>query len=268
MSNITLGPRGQKLNTVLKYGLLAGSAYAVSHIILGIIAGLIGIAAAGALIALSAALWPVVSLKISNFVMKRFIAEVRANPVVSRMKVFSEMQDKLQKGADQLRLFHQDVTQYGSKVQGLIAKYPQDAVKFQQHYDAMVKMLNLRYAGWEKAKKALVEYDSMTDKVRAIWEVTQASDKMTKAAKRMGVEDAWSKIINDESIRVAEEGMANSFADLDHAMRMESMEQAAAQPGVAALANDASPILLQKDADGSFRLPSMAIPVAREAVPA
>lgn len=269
MSNqVTLGPRGTKISNVVKWGLLLGTAYVAGHVILTAIAGIIGIAVAIGLYSAIVMAAPLVSLKFSNFVMRRFIDEVRKNPVESRMKVFVEMQQRLQDGAVQLQTFNGSVTQFGAKVEGLKKKYPQDAIKFQQQYDAMVKMLNLRYAGWEKASKALIEYDAMTDRVRAIWEVTQASDQMSKAARRMGIEDAYSKIINDESIRVAEEGMANSFAALDHALRMESIEAAQAQPATAALANDASPVLLTQNADGTFQLPSMVVPTSKEAVPA
>lgn len=270
MSNVSLplGPRGQKLNGFLKWGILLAAAYAISHVILGIIAGIIGVAVAVFTYMVCVALAPLVSLKVSNFVMKRFIAEIRANPVEARMKVFSENQDKLKAGADTLEEFNRAVRQYASDVQDLVKNYPDEAKKYTDHYAAMVQMLNLRYAGWNKAKAALVEYDKMTDKVRAIWKATLASDRMNKAAGIMATETAWNKIINDESIRVAEEGIANSFADLDHMLRMESMDNASERPDVAALANNPSATLLKQDSSGHFVLPSMAIPVAREAVPA
>ena len=265
MSNVSLplGPRGQKLNGFLKWGMILGAAWAVSHVILSIIAGIIGVAVAVAAYAFCVAVAPLVSLKISNFVMKRFIAEIRANPVEARMKVFAQKQNELKAGADALEEFNRAVRQYASEVSELIRNYPDEAKKYQDHYDAMVKMLNLRYAGWKKAEAALQAYDKMTDKVRAIWKATLASDRMNKAAGIMATETAWNKIINDESIRVAEEGIANSFADLDHMLRMESMDDANSKPSVAALANDPSPTLLTKNKDGSFSLPSMSVPVAR-----
>lgn len=267
MSNITnpLGPRGQKLNGFLKWGLLLAGAYAISHIILGIIAGIVGVAVAVGLYTLCVALAPLVSLKISNFVMKRFIAEVRANPVEARMKVFAEKSAELGKGSDALEEFNKAVRQYAMEIQDVVKNYPDEAQKYLDHQARMVQMLDLRYKGWQKAKQALIDYDKMTDKVRVIWKATLASDRMSKAAGIMATESAWNKIINDESIRVAEEGMANSFADLDHMLRMEKIED---HPQAAQLANNPSPTLLKQSADGSFALPSMAIPVARVATTA
>lgn len=267
MSNITnpLGPRGQKLNGFLKWGLLLGGAWAISHVILGIIAGIAGIAAAVGLYTLCVALAPLVSLKISNFVMRRFIAEVRANPVEARMKVFAEKSAELGKGSDALEEFNKAVRQYAMEIQDVVKNYPDEAQKYLDHQARMVQMLDLRYKGWQKAKQALIDYDKMTDKVRVIWKATLASDRMSKAAGIMATESAWNKIINDESIRVAEEGMANSFADLDHMLRMESIED---HPQAAQLANNPTPTLLKQGADGSFALPSMAIPVARVATAA
>lgn len=265
MSNVSLplGPRGQKLNGFLKWGLLLAGAYAISHVILGIIAGIVGLAVAVVTYMFCVAMVPLVSLKISNFVMKRFIAEIRANPVEARTKVFMQKQEELKAGAQALEEFNRAVEQYSREIQELIRNYPEEAQKYKDHYAAMVKVLDLRYTGWSRAKMALEEYDKMTNKVRAIWKATLASDRMNKAAGIMATETAWNKIINDESIRVAEEGMANSFADLDHMLRMESMEDISSKPSVAALANNPSPSLLKKNADGSFALPSMAIPVAR-----
>lgn len=256
-----LGLRGAKVNGVVKWGLILGAAYAVSHIVLSIIAGMVGIAVAAGIYMFCVAAAPLISLKISNLIMRWFIAEVRANPVEARMKVFAEKSAELGKGSDALEEFNKAVRQYAMEIQDVVKNYPDEAQKYLDHQARMVQMLDLRYKGWQKAKQALIDYDKMTDKVRVIWKATLASDRMSKAAGIMATESAWNKIINDESIRVAEEGMANSFADLDHMLRMESLED---HPQAAQLANNPTPTLLKQSADGSFSLPSMAIPVARQ----
>lgn len=251
------GPRGKLIASVLKYGALIGVGWVIFPVIFMGIGGLIGLIIAAAIYMLAVALAPVVSLKIANFATKRLIKEIRENPVPSRMKVSNEMAEKLSAGEKELNEFNRSVGEYARSVEGLVSRYPAEATKFQTHLASMKKLLDLRYVGFVRAQKKKEEYDRATEKVRAIWEVTQASDKMNKAAGRMAEDDALTQIINDESIRAADEGMARSFADLDHLLRMEEISADAdvKLPSGKVLETP----VLEMAADGSYILPALTV---------
>lgn len=258
MSQISLpiGPRGKKISAFAKYGLLLLTGLLVAPIIMTAIGGLIGIGVAVSLYVVATALAPVFSLKLANLATKWLIAEIRENPVPSRLKVEAEKQQALDSAKTDLEDFNRGVKEYEAKVGQLKKTYPQDAAKFDGHLQNMQNLMEARYRAFIRADRGLEEYREGTKRVEAIWAVTLVSDKMTKAAKRMAAESAMTQIINDVSLQVTEDNMARSFADLDHALRMEDIQQAKMPSGVVL---SSEPPLLEKAADGSFILPSLSI---------
>lgn len=250
---LPMGPRGKSISTVVKYGSVLALGFLVAPYIFIAIGGLIGLGVAAVVLALGSALAPTISLKIANFATKKLIQEIRENPVESRIKVYNDRFESLTLGAEDLRKFQVSISTFASKLDGLIKTYPEDAAKFQSQLATMKQLLELRYKGWEAAKESLENYAAMTQRVRAIWEMTLASDELHMSAGRLQ-ETAHMQIINDETIRVAEDGMARSFANLDHLLRMEQIE---AGPSNVIPINE--PKMLEKAADGVFVLPSLTV---------
>ena len=249
------GPRGKLVQNVVKYGGMLGLGLLVAPIILTAIGGLIGLGVAVALIWAGGMFAPVVSLKISNLATKYLIQEIRENPVESRMKVYGEKYELLQQYEQQLQDFNRAIKQYASKLDSLKKAHPEDTKKFEAHLKVMEDLLDVRVAGYKKAVADLAAYQKMTERVRAIWEMTLASDQMNKAAGKMNVDTRLMQIINDETIRAADEGMARSFADLDHLLRMEKIDEAGKLPSGGQIQS----IELERAEDGGFVLPDLSV---------
>lgn len=221
MSSISLvGERGPKVAAVIKYGLVAAIGFVVAPIIFQTIAGLVGLAVAVGVGWTMIEAAPLVSLKISNFLMNRFIAEVWKNPVETRQNMRLEYETQLRQEEKDVRALNGEVQIFAGKVGGLIRDYPEEAARFQDQLQNMQDLLEERYAVLRDSSAALSEFNKMTTKISAIWDVAQAGMKAEKLAGSRNQKEALMRIAGDESIKAVDAAMAGSVAALDHLKRM------------------------------------------------
>lgn len=253
MSNVSvpLGPRGQKISTVAKYVLILAGGFVAAQFIWTAIGGLIGIGVAAAVYAFMVAMAPVVSLKLSNFATNRFIAEVWANPVESRLTARLEAV----KGISAQEKFCREITgafhEFQDSVRQLIADYPEEKERFAQQLTNMEDQVEESYGVLKINISALESFDKMTNKVSAIWKAAQAQLKAEKMFGKDPKKEALLKIINDESIKASDAALAQGAAAIDHMRRMRTGKDVSIER--------TTTLKLERQSDGSFILPTMKV---------
>lgn len=217
-------PSGAKSPTfakILAWGAGLGIAVGVAPIIFLAVKGIVGLALAFVIGTLCLRLAPVFSMWTSNLVLKAIRWEARRNPIETMMNVYMERKEAVAAAEVAIKAFNGQVQNYGQQIDGLAKKYPEDAKKFQDHYQAMQALLNQRYRALKTAEAGLVKYNEGIERASAIWEMTKASDAISKSAGLLSEKDAIQRIKSDEALKSVEESMARSFAELDHALRTE-----------------------------------------------
>ncbi len=218
----------QKYATIIKIVvaflvlLLAGTVASLA--LAGLVSLLAFVAFIGvAFVAIAAAPW--FSLKVSTFFLKQFKNTVRENPVEARQVVEMRQAEKIKEAEQKIQVFNGAVKDYETKVESIRKKYPADAPKYEAHLESMKKLLKLRYGTLRQAMADLDLFRTETQRVSMIWDMTQASSALENAAGILTEEDAWDKIINDESLAAVDKAMADSFAAMDHALMLEDMSK-------------------------------------------
>lgn len=218
--DIQLGERGKKISTFLKYGTVVAVGFAASFIVVQAALGLIGLAVIiGGIYAVSL-FSPVISLKLTNFMMARFIEEVWKNPVLTRRNIEREMQSRLAEEEKDLLTQNAGVTDFEQKVDGLSKKFPQDAEKFRSQLTMFKEALQEQYDDLARGQNALEVYKAETERVEAIWSVCETGNKLARKSLNRQRRDAMLKIASDEAIKASEASLAMTQARLDHNRRL------------------------------------------------
>lgn len=215
------GSVSPKITKVLAWILGLGSAVVISPIIFLAVKGIVGLALAGLVGLTSLRLAPWVSMKLSNLGLKLIRYEARINPIETMMNVYTERSEAVRTAEVQIKNFNGQVNAYEQQVVELAKKYPEEAQRFKDHLQAMKDLLGRRYDALGQAKTGLSRYYEGIQRASAIWEMTKASDAISKSANLLSEKDATQRIRSDEALKSVEDSMARSFADLDHLLRTE-----------------------------------------------
>lgn len=163
---------------------------------------------------------PWLSRVVSNGVLKMIKFEARRNPVETRQRIASERRAEIEAAKVDAKATSTANSQYGAKVATLTSRYPAEARKFQDHLAALQTIEKGKYTAIRQAEAAMVEFDATTDKVQAIWEVTALARQAGRSAGSTAEKEALRKIEEDETIRAADDAMAQSFAELTAAVQL------------------------------------------------
>ena len=198
-----------------------GSAAILAPLIFLALQGLLGLVAALAVGTLALRLAPWFGTFTSNLGLKLLKIEARRNPIETMQNIYLQRNEAANEAEKQIKAFNNKVTHYCSQVSIFVKKYPSDAERFRVHHAAMQELLNRKYSALRSVRAKLVEYQSGIERASAIWDMTQASDDLSKAAGLLSEKDAIQQIKHDEALKSVEEGMARSFAELDHILKTE-----------------------------------------------
>ncbi len=192
----------------------------IFHAIQEATSSVVAIAAGAGILWAGLKLMPVVSRVVSNFVLKLIKWEARRNPVETRQRIASERLAKIAVAKKDAQQTSAANGTYASKVERLAQKYPAEAKKFEAHLAALRTLEERKYTAIRRAEASMVEFDVITEKVEAIWEVTALARQASRSAGSEAERDALRRIEEDETIRAADDAMAQSFAELTAAVQL------------------------------------------------
>lgn len=241
------GARSKTFAKVLAWAIGLGSAVLIAPIVFLAVKGIVGLILAVAIGYTGMKLAPWFGTVVSNLSLKLIRWEARINPIETMMNVYQERSEATKEAEVQIKAFNGQVNAYAGQVATMAKRYPEDAKKFQDHLAAMRELLNRRYGALEVAKNRLAKYYEGIERASAIWDMTKASDAISRSAGLLSEKDAIQRIKSDEALKSVEDSMARSFAELDHALRTEL-----ADDGTPALEAPSQPAMLMPNHSGVF----------------
>jgi hypothetical protein len=165
---------------------------------------------------------PWVALKTSNLATKLLLLEARTNPVETRQYIRAELVQEIDgMEADYIKS-DAAVTTYAEKVRDLVRRFPDDAERFTTSLAVMQEDVGLKLAAVHELRDALAAFDGATERVSAIWEVTQAQRKAEALSASAAGNKARRQILEDATVKAADNALneAMSKAKLARAKRI------------------------------------------------
>lgn len=200
---------------------------------------------------------PLISMKFSNWLLKMARYEARQNPVETKMNNYKADKDAADRLEVECKTINDTAEAYRTDVNQFVKEYPADAQSFIDELAGLCELRDLHYATLADMRENLKLAWKDIERARAIWAMTQATDRAGKIAGRLTQKDATRQIMESEANRSIEEGRARSRAALDHLRRV----QAAGKP-LAQLPAPAKPEVLIPDASGVYA--TSPVPVQRK----
>lgn len=216
--------QAEKYAPWIKWGLVLVAIGLLAPFLLLVLKGVVALVAAILISVAAIELAPAVSMWLSVQSLKIFTSVVRKNPVEARRKLEGKKADQIQKADAAIAKFNGKVQSYENSIEALCNRSPKDAVKFQKHLAAMKEMLRLKYLALANSRTALEQFKHETITVQMIWDASKAAESVEEASGLLGAGDVYDRIAAEESVRAADEAMANSFALLDHALKTQSVD--------------------------------------------
>ena len=220
-----LEQRKQRIVTAGKWagGLLIG--FFVAPFIWIAIGGLLGliVAAVISFVCWKFNAWFV--MKIANWRLKAIKAEAMKNPVETLQNQYNERAGALGKFRENIASFKGSIESFKGELSSFISQFPEEREKFTEQLNKMEDLYRLRVRKYDEAKRSLANFELAIQKADAIWKMTQAAAKMTKAA-GMNEEELLNKIKVEAALDSVTESLHSSFADLEISL-MDEQEAAA-----------------------------------------
>lgn len=212
--------------TALKWGLGVAAAIAVAPFIFLAVKGLVGlgIALVVGLVLINGA--PVLSMKLANWKLKGIKHEATVNPVETLQHAYRERGEALQRFKQSITDFRTEVANFESQVEGFAAQFPADAPKFAGQALQMNRLLDLRENRYRAARDELAQFQSEIDRADAIWKMSQAAQRLNKAA-GLSNDDFMARIKTETAIDSVQSSLNRAFAELETSLLDEAPLQLA-----------------------------------------
>lgn len=222
----------KKYTTWAMWGLGLGILAITGPIIFMAIKGLAALLVFGAVSVVALNVAPVLAMKAANWKIAGIKAEAAANPIETLHNIRIEKQDQLQKGWEALKMVKAAVRTFQDKVDSFRAKFGNNDPQTEKFAAQLETMRHVEAQTAEKmnrAQSALVLFDREIERATAIWDVSQAGQAATKAAK-MNSADIYEKIKADTAIDSVQLSLNTVFAELETSMSEDAFKMALEGP--------------------------------------
>lgn len=195
-------------------------------IVVGCVVGPFAIAAIGGIAAL-VIVWlmsevvicftPWMSMKFANWRVASIKHEAAKNPIETMENEYSARIEQLGRMREAIRTFHASIRTFHGKLQGFREQFPQDSKLYDDQYNAMCQLLELRKEKYREAKHNLEVFASVIQRAKAIWAMAQEAAKMRNAA-GADVEEFYGRLKVETALDSVTNALNLSFADLEDAL--------------------------------------------------
>lgn len=211
----------QRLATILKWaGGLVGAAI-ISPVIFLAVKGLVGLGLAALTGFLILRLSPVVSMKVSNLVVKMIVHEAEKNPIETMENLLIEKTEELQTRDQQIVAFETSVRDYDGKAAQFKKDYPDEAASFQEISAKMHEGLGQRKRRQKEAREELAELERRIEKGKALYKMSMAALEVTAMSKTAEAE-VYQKIKENVALDAIASSLNRAFANLSMAIDQDS----------------------------------------------
>lgn len=220
-----LESKRKRIETVVKILAFLVVGFIVAPFIFISIQGLIGLIAASAISFVAINFIPWFGAKVANWRLKAIKHEAAQNPIETLQNDYNSRIGALQAFRTSIRDFAGEVGTFKDKLVDFKKQYPNEAAKFDEQYNQMVTLLELRKSKYQEAKGNLSLYEGEIGKATAIWEMAQAAAKMNKAA-GVDADEFFAKIQVETALDSVQKSLNSAFADLEISLLDENGKKA------------------------------------------
>lgn len=210
----------QKIATVLKWsGGIIGAAV-VSPIILLALKGVLGLLALGVAVGAGATilkLSPIVSMKVSNLLIKGIVREANANPIETMQNLLVEKSAELKEADLAIVDFETEVRNYDDQTVEFSKQYPEEAASFKEISEKMHVGLNQQKSSQEDARFQLANLEQQIHKAEALYKMSLAANKVT-AFSKSAEKEVFQNIKEKVALDAVRTSLNRSFASLNMAI--------------------------------------------------
>jgi hypothetical protein len=189
--------------------------FLVAPIVFTAIKGLFGLIAVGAIALVTINLVPWFSAMVANWRLKAIKYEAAKNPIETLQNNYNERYEALVAFRKSIETSSAAVATFRGKLDGFKKDYPQDAAKYDEQYDQMKQLLQIRAQKYRGAKAELASYEAEIKRVSAQWDIAQEAAKMNKAATGVDTEAFLAKIQVSTALDSVQKSLNMAFADLE-----------------------------------------------------
>lgn len=207
----------KKWDTIFKWGLGFGVAFAASQVIFLVIQGIIGLAIAAGLGITIIQLAPVFSLKLANWKIKMIVAEVEANPIETMQNLFIEKSDELSQADQDITDFETEVRNFDDQVDMFRKTYPEDAAAYEQLSQQMHESLEDMKREQSAARRELQQFEEKIKRAKAILKMAMAAQKVVQLSKT-SEQKVFAQIKEQVAFDAVRTQLNRTFASLNTAL--------------------------------------------------
>jgi hypothetical protein len=237
----------EQLAKMVKYGLIGLFCAVAAPVAWLAVTGIAGMLAALGVAAVGYNLAPVVALKLANYKYRALDAErvdhiikvqdaAAENPIETLQLEYDARYKSTDRFKQGITEFRTEIKNYQDQVKQFETEYPEDAKSFKEQLAAMMANLQAREDKYKAVQAELVKFDNTIKRMRAMWKMALATQKMNKLA-GMNTGDEFARIKTEAAVDSVMSGVNKAFAE----METEMMVNKKAQP---ALTNNPSPVLI------------------------
>ena len=187
--------------------------------------GLVGMLLAGGIGVLGINVAPVVALKLANWKYRAMDAErvehinkvqdaAAENPIETLQLEYNERVKATERFAQGITEFRTEIKNYSDQVKQFETEYPEDAHTFRDQLAAMKENLESREAKFKTVRDELVKFDNTIKRMRAMWKMAQATQKMNKLA-GMNTGDEFARIKTEAAVDSVMSSVNKAFAEME-----------------------------------------------------
>ncbi len=236
MSTLPLSPeqRAQKWATITKAAGVLVVGFVLAPYIFTAITGLIGLLAAGAVMAITWTVLPMLGDAAKNLRLRLIKAEAARNPIETLEGEYLRRSQLLNERKTKIETLAAKTQGFGSKLVQFKRDYPTEAEQFQQIYDKMVLLLKRSREQWVVAEKQMRAFDGEITKAKAKWAMALAAADLRADAGKVEAE-FLAKLKVECSFDTIETGMNLAFSQLDTLLMESEAVEINVTPAKAAL---------------------------------
>lgn len=222
MKTLSLDQRKTRLASIAKWGVGFAGAILIAPFVFLAVQGIVGLVAAtflGLAIVHGA---PVMSMKFANWKLKAVKAEAARNPVETMQVVLQEKRVAVGIFGKRVEDYATEVKNFESRLAGFKRDFPGESPKFEETLSTMKRGLEHQNRQLGNAHSELNRYSDEIRKVGAIWQMSQAANKLHRAA-GMTEDSFMQKIKTETAIDAVESDLNRALAQLETSLAQDTL---------------------------------------------
>lgn len=228
LSNADIELKRAHTAKLVKWGVIGVSCAVIAPVAWAAVTGIAGMMAAAGLIFVGVNVAPVLAKKAANMKYRAIEAEkvdhlvkvqsaAAENPIETLQLEYDNRVKSTDRFAQGITDFRTEIKNYATQVKQFEEQYPTDAQAFREQLAAMESNLKAREQRYATVQKELQKFDDTIKRMRAMWKMAIATQKMNKLA-GMNTGDEFARIKTEAAVDSVLSNVNKAFAEMETEM--------------------------------------------------